>query len=118
MRLSFQTRIRIIIGIIILVSIIILVRLFYIQIIHKNLYIQKADKQYVTPSGNVFNRSSIFFSKKDGSLVTAGTITAGFKVAMRPKDIVDPEAVYSMLSPYMKMDQDTFLSKVLKFKLV
>jgi len=112
--LSFQTRIRIVIGIIILVSIVLLGRLFFVQVIHKNLYIQKADKQYVTASGNIFNRGGIFFSKKDGSLVTAGTITTGFKVAMVPKEIIDGEDVYSKLSSYMKMDKETFLSKVAK----
>jgi len=82
--------------------------------VHKNFYADRADKQYITPSSNIFNRSSIFFSKKDGSLVTAATVTTGFKLALTPKDISDGEVAYSKLSPYLKIDKETFLSKVSK----
>ena len=111
---SFQLRIRIIIAFIFLMAIILLSRLFFVQVIHKNLYIEKADKQYVTPASNIFSRGSIFFSKKDNSLVTAGTVSSGFKLAILPKDIVDKESTYLKLVPYMKMDESTFLSKVSK----
>ncbi|MFA5773330.1 MAG: penicillin-binding protein 2 [Candidatus Paceibacterota bacterium] len=111
---SFQLRIRIIIVCIFLVTIILLSRLFFIQVIHKNLYTERADKQYITPSSNIFNRGSIFFSKKDNSLVAAGTISSGFKLAMVPNDILNPEDAFLKLVPYMKMDHDTFISKVSK----
>jgi cell division protein FtsI/penicillin-binding protein 2 len=111
---SFHFRIRFIIICVFLVAIILLGRLFFVQIIHSNLYVDRADKQYVTPANNIFDRGSIFFSKNDGSLVTAGTITSGFKLAMVPKNIIDPENVYTKLTPYMKMDKVTFLAKVAK----
>jgi cell division protein FtsI (penicillin-binding protein 3)/stage V sporulation protein D (sporulation-specific penicillin-binding protein) len=97
-----------------LVAIVLISRLFFVQVIHRNFYNERADKQYVTPSSNIFNRGSIFFSGKDGSLVTAGTVTSGFKLALIPKDIVDEEATYSVLSPYLKMDKETFISKASK----
>jgi cell division protein FtsI/penicillin-binding protein 2 len=96
------------------VAIVLLARLFFVQVIHKNLYTEKADKQYVTPSSNIFNRGSIFFSKKDGSLVAGATITSGFKIAIIPKKIIDSESTYSKLIPYIKMDKETFLAKVSK----
>jgi len=74
----------------------------------------KADKQYITPAGNIFDRGAIFFSKKDNSLVAAATITSGFKLAIIPKNIVEKEATYEKLSPYLEMDKETFLSKVAK----
>jgi cell division protein FtsI/penicillin-binding protein 2 len=112
--LSFQARINVVIIGIFLVAAVLLSRLFFVQVIHQNFYAERADKQYVTPSSNIFNRGSIFFSKKDGSLVTAGTVTSGFKLAMIPKDIVDSESVYLKLDPYMEMDKDTFMLKVSK----
>lgn len=111
---SFHFRIKFIIVCIFLVAIILLGKLFFVQIIKKNTFIELADKQYITRASNVFDRGSIFFSKKDGSIVTAGTITSGFKVAMIPKNIEKPEDVYSKLSPYMKMEEKTFLEKVAK----
>jgi len=111
---SFQIRIKIVIGFIFLVAAVLLARLFLVQVVHGNSYAERADRQYVTPSGNIFNRGSIFFSKKDGSLVAAGTVTSGFKIAILPKEIENPEDVYSKLGPYLKMDKDTFMSKAQK----
>jgi cell division protein FtsI/penicillin-binding protein 2 len=111
---SFQVRIRVVIICIFLVAIILIGRLFLVQIIDKNIYVARADKQYITPAGDIFNRGSIFFSKEDGSLMAAATVTSGFKVAMVPKDIVDPSDAYTKLAPYMKMDKETFIAKASK----
>jgi stage V sporulation protein D (sporulation-specific penicillin-binding protein) len=111
---SFRLRVRIIIFFIILFAGILTSRLFFVQVLNSNAYSEKADRQYVTPSSNIFNRGSIFFSKRDGSIVTAGTVTSGFKVAMVPKDIIDEEDLYNKLQPYLEMDKETFLNKVNK----
>jgi len=111
---SFQIRIRILSIFVFLVAMVLITKLFFLQIIHKNLYIEKADKQYATPSGDIFNRGSIFFSKKDGSLVAAGTISSGFKLAIKPKDITDGESMYKALDPYMEMDHNTFIMRASK----
>ena len=68
----------------------------------------------MNPASNIFDRGSIFFSKNDGSLVGAATISSGFKVAINPKDITDAENTYESLKPYMVMDHDTFISKANK----
>jgi cell division protein FtsI/penicillin-binding protein 2 len=110
----FQSRIRTISVFVFIFSLILLLKLFYVQVIHKNLYAEKADKQYATPSGDIFKRGSIFFSKKDGSLVAAGTIASGFKVALNTKNIKDIESLYTTLTPYLTMDHDTFVSHASK----
>lgn len=110
----FKFRVRVVIFFIFLVAGILISRLFFVQILQKNVYAEKADKQYVTPASNVFDRGSIYFSKKDGSLVTAGTVTTGFKLAMVAKNIEDPRIAYSKLIPYLKMDEKTFLDKASK----
>lgn len=111
---SFKTRIKIVSGLIFLFACILVVKLFLVQIVHKNEYSEKADKQYSSPSGNILNRGSIFFTKKDGSLVAAGAMMSGFKIAIKPKDIKDPEALYLKLDPYITMNHDTFISKATK----
>ncbi len=97
-----------------IIAVILVTKLFFVQIINKNFYTDRADKQYTTPSGDIFNRGSIFFSKKDGSLVAAATISSGFKLAIKPKDIIDIEATYKKLDQYIDMDQDTFTTRALK----
>jgi len=111
---SFQVRIRVVLICVFFVASILLIRLFFVQVIHKNLYTERADKQYVTPASNIFNRGSIFFSKKDDSLVAAATVVSGFKLAILPKDIVDANDTYAKLKPYLTMDEATFLSKASK----
>ena len=110
----FQSRIRIISIFVFIFASILIVKLFFVQIIHKNLYAEKADRQYATPSGDIFRRGSIFFSKKDASLVAAATVSNGFKVALNTKDITDIEALYSALDPYIEMDRDTFITRASK----
>lgn len=110
----FQSRIRIISIFVFIFASILIVKLFFVQIIHRNLYAEKADRQYATPSGDIFRRGSIFFSKKDASLVAAATISNGFKVALNTKDISDPESLYTTLDPYIEMDHDTFITHARK----
>ncbi len=111
---SFQSRIRIVSALFSIFAIILIIKLFYVQIIHRNLYSDKADRQYATPASNVFDRGTIFFSKKDSSLVAAGTVSSGFKIAIKAKEILDVEKTFSILSPYMTMDHDTFVLKANK----
>lgn len=111
---GFKSRIRFVSVCVFLFAAILISKLFFVQIIHKNLYLEKADKQYSTPAGNILNRGSIFFTKRDGSVVAAGAMMSGFKIAIKPKDVKDPEGLYNQLAPYLKMDHDTFISKASK----
>jgi cell division protein FtsI/penicillin-binding protein 2 len=107
----FQSRIKTISIFVFVFSLVLVLKLFYVQVVHKGLYEGKADKQYATPAGDIFNRGTIFFSKKDGSLVAAGTVSSGFKVALNTKNVTDPEAVYQALLPYTKLDHDSFIAR-------
>lgn len=110
----FQFRVRIILFCVFLVAGVLVSRLFFLQVLQKNVYAERADKQYVTPAKNIFDRGSIFLSKIDGTLVTAGTITSGFKLAVIPKNIKDPESTFAKLSQYIEIDKDVFFSKISK----
>ncbi|MDE2031047.1 MAG: penicillin-binding protein 2 [Patescibacteria group bacterium] len=110
----FKSRIRFISIIIFIFSSILITKLVFVQIIHKNYYAERADKQYATPAGNIFDRGTIFFSKKDNTLVAAGTVASGYKLAIDPNEIVDKEAIYAALSPYIKIDHTTFIDRASK----
>ncbi len=110
----FQSRIRIISIFVFGFAIVLIVKLFFVQIIHRNTYAEKADRQYVTPSGDIFKRGSIFFTKKDGSLIAAATVSSGFKMALNTKYITDPEGLYNTLDQYIEMDHDTFITNASK----
>ncbi len=99
---------------IVLIGFLIVVRLFSLQIIHKSDYADKADRQYTTPKGSIFDRGTIFFTKKDGSLVSAGTVMTGFKVAINPKQIVEPEKTYEVINAITPIDKKDFIDRTKK----
>ncbi len=111
---SFHLRIKIVAACVFLVAVVILFRLFSLQIINGKTYAEKADRQYIAPSGSVLNRGDIFFSKKDGALIAAATITTGFKVAVNPKILKNPEDVYIKISSVIPLEKEIFLSKATK----
>src|SRR3989344_2669288 len=111
MKISYLTRIRIISLCIFLFSLVLSGRLYMLQIVENDFYAQKADRQYASASQNIFNRGSIFFQNKDGSLVSAGTLEEGFTVAINPQILKDPEGVYMKLSEIIPVDKDVFMAK-------
>lgn len=108
---SFQSRIRVVSFLIFLFACILILKLFYLQVIHKNDYAEKADRQYATPSGDIFERGRIFFSKNDGTEVIGATVISGFKVAIKPKDILNIEDSYKLLNEIVPIDYDDFIRK-------
>jgi len=110
----FQSRIKAISVIVFVFSCVLVLKLFYVQVIDASKYGERADKQYATPSGDIFDRGSIFFTKKDNSLVAAGTMSSGFKVAINPKNVTDKEELYKALDQYIDMDYDTFIARASK----
>jgi cell division protein FtsI/penicillin-binding protein 2 len=108
------SRIKIVSFLIIFFALILISKLFLIQIVHSNSYREAADRQYSTPSSDIFERGSIFFSNKNGDLVSAAVQTLGYKIAINPSKIVDGEDLYQKLSQIITIDHDTFILKAQK----
>jgi len=111
MKSSFLFRTRILLFFVILFSLALILKLFYVQILHSSAYSDKADRQYLTPADNVFERGTIFFTRKDGQLVAAALQTTGFKLAINPSKIADAEDIYNKLSGVVAIDHDDFIAK-------
>jgi stage V sporulation protein D (sporulation-specific penicillin-binding protein) len=111
MKSSFLLRSRIILFCIILFAGILAAKLFYVQVIHGNFYSEAADRQYVTPSSDIYERGTIYFSRKDGELVSAATQIAGFKMAIVAAKIPDAEDAYEKISKIKPIDHADFIKK-------
>jgi len=115
MKSSFITRSRVIIFFVIIFALIFLAKLFLVQIVHENSYREAADRQYVTPSSDIYERGTIYFANKDNSLVSAATQTSGFKMAINPGKIVNPENAFKQLSQIAPtIDHDDFITSASK----
>ena len=108
MKSSFISRSRIVLFCVVLFGLVLVAKLFLVQIVHNDFYSEKAEHQYATPSGDIYERGTIYFSRKDGELVSAATQISGYKVAINPTKIVDPAGVYAKLSPIFTLNQDEF----------
>lgn len=116
MRAQFRSRIRFVLTFLILATICIIVRLYFVQIVNGEEYSLKADRQFSANSGGLFDRGSIYFTRKDGTLISAATLATGFLVAINPQTLRDPEAAYAAISAVASstISRNTFFSSVAK----
>lgn len=108
---SFIFRARIVLFCVVIFSLILISKLFLVQIVHGDEYSESADRQYSTPRGDIYERGTIFFEDKNGQLISAATQTTGFKVAINPSKIIDGESVYEKLAQIINLERDDFIEK-------
>ncbi|MFZ4500296.1 MAG: peptidoglycan D,D-transpeptidase FtsI family protein [Minisyncoccia bacterium] len=109
-----NSRIRLLTILIGVIGGVIVIRLFMLQIMNSELYRARAERQYVTQSGAVFDRGNIYFTDKDGLNIAAATIENGFKAAINPSQITDAENAYMLLNAVIPLDREEFMQKVAK----
>ncbi len=110
----YRKRLLIVMGLFILVALFIATKLFFVQIIHTDRFRDKAEVQYTTPEKTVFDRGTIYFQKRDTTLVSAAMVQSGFKIAFNPSKLPDAETAYDSLSPLFELDRDEFMKKAAK----
>lgn len=102
-------RIRIVSGLFIFLSLILISKLYMVQIVHSDIYSDKADRQYTRPGSSQFNRGNIFFTTKDGERVGAATTKRGYTIAINPSTLASPEDIYNVLSSKFEIDDQEFM---------
>ncbi len=112
MRAQYLTRIRILAGIIVAIVLLVIVRLYFLQIAHGEAYRVEANDQYVRSSRDIFNRGSIYFTKRTGERIAAASLKSGYLLAIHPNQIQDAEEIYTALSKYTELDRELFLARL------
>lgn len=95
-------------------ALILIAKLFLVQIVHSGSYSERADRQYATPSANIFERGTIFLTRRDGEPISAATQTSGFKIAINPSEVTDSEMTQGKLSQVVALEGNDFLEKTKK----
>jgi stage V sporulation protein D (sporulation-specific penicillin-binding protein) len=112
MRRQLFIRIRIITFGIFLFALVLILRLYFVQIVHGEEYARRAENQYIRPTQqSVFDRGSIFFTGRDGTRLSAATLRSGYILAMVPAQISEAELVYKKLSEIIDIDKQIFLTR-------
>jgi cell division protein FtsI/penicillin-binding protein 2 len=105
-----QQRIKIIMAAVALIGGLIVVRLFYLQVLQSKNYRARAERQYVTSTGDVFDRGTIYFTSKDGTTVAAATIQDGFKAVIDPSLVTDPQSAFNAINAVTPLAQADFIA--------
>ena len=98
-------RLRILSGFFVAIALLLVARLYFIQIVHGQEYRADAMGQYVSPETDTDTRSTIFFTDISGRLVAA---------AVMPKDITDPKKTYNALHKATPLDFVRFMASAEK----
>ncbi|PIR39956.1 MAG: hypothetical protein COV33_02420 [Candidatus Zambryskibacteria bacterium CG10_big_fil_rev_8_21_14_0_10_34_34] len=107
-------RIRFISVIIILVALIMVVRLYFVQIVDGKTFSADAERQNINENTISYDRGNIYFESKDREIIPAAISRSGFTVAINPKVIENPDSIYKQLSQFLVLDEEEFLAKVSK----
>lgn len=97
-----------------LIGVLVIGRLFSLQVVNASRYKDKAEHQYLSPTSGSFDRGNIYFTKRDGTTIAAATVESGFKLAVNPETLEDPELVYEKLSEVIPLQKEDFLAKAHK----
>lgn len=108
-RQSTVLRIRIITGVVLFIALILVSRLYYLQVLANEYFEEKAERQYVHTVRDLYSRGSIFFTTKTGELVSAATVQAGFVLAVDPSRVTDLEATYQAINVLFPLDREQFM---------
>lgn len=109
-RARFVSRIRILCGFFIVAGFFLVGRLYFVQIVHGDEYERSAIGQYVEHSIESEDRGAIFFTAKDGALVSGALMQTGWRIAIVPKDIENAAYVYDRLNAITPIDSERFMT--------
>lgn len=110
MRKQFVFRVRIVLGLLLLVAALLVVRLYGVQVVSASDYRQKAEDQYVAPAEGITDRGTIYFGDKE-----AATMRSGYRIALRPSALSkDIESEYAAINQVVPIDHDRFMVSAAK----
>lgn len=104
-------RIRLISGSIVFLALLLIARLYFLQIVHGESFVAEAERQYVNKNTVSYDRGEIYFETKNGEKVPAAISRSGFTISINPSIIKDPEAIYQSLRKVLPLDREEFLAK-------
>lgn len=114
MRSALRTKLRILTSALVLFAFLVIIRLYFVQIVDGREYAHAAERQYRHGSDVLFDRGSIYFTRKDGTRLSAAGLSTGFRVALDMRMIQDIEKLFETLSPLAEFDKEIFVQAAAK----
>lgn len=114
MNARFIARVRIVATLCVLFGLVIIGRLYFLQIMQGSAYGARANAQFITPANPLLSRDSIFMTNKDGTEITVASMKSGFSLAVNPTKISNPEETYTAVNALVPINHDDFIAKATK----
>jgi len=115
MRAQFTFRVRLLLVGVVLVALVLVGRLYQLQIVHGASYREEGTQQYVRDAAELFERGAIYFSKRDGGRVAAAHVRDGYVLAINPSLITDVGGTYHQLAAIVPdIDEEVFRARATK----
>jgi len=111
---SYKLRVRLLLVPFILVAVVIVGKLYFLQVVHGSQYAANANKTALTPEAGIFNRGTIYFTESNGDEIAAATLKNGFILAVKPTELSDASTLYEQLSLIVSINRDEYLAKATK----
>lgn len=96
---------------VLLFAVILIGKLGFIQIARGEMYRDKAEQQYILPSGGSFDRGTIFFSEKTGRTISAATVVPDYTLAIDPTKVTNATALVDKLSAFVVFDRADLITR-------
>ena len=110
--LAQSNRLRVLTLLIILFALLLVGKLYFVQMIQGDELKARAEHQYVAGI-NYFDRGSIYFTTKDKAIIPAANVKLGFVLSINPNKLIEYqenlEDVYIKLNAITPIDHDLFL---------
>ncbi|MCA9358841.1 penicillin-binding protein 2 [Candidatus Kaiserbacteria bacterium] len=112
-RQNLTIRVRLLSVIIALMAVLLIGRLYQIQVHKSDYYAAKAESQYVHTKTDLYSRGSILFTTRDGTRLSAAAIQSGYVLAANPTHFtVSPEEFCDSLKDYIDVSVDKCVDRV------
>ncbi|KKT75154.1 MAG: Peptidoglycan glycosyltransferase [Parcubacteria group bacterium GW2011_GWB1_44_7] len=106
-----SARVKILFLAILLFAGVLIGRLYFLQIVEGAIYRAEAEAQYLGGQRADFNRGTIYFENKDGTLVSAATMKSGYNLAIHPNLIANASTTFEKINAILPIAQDNFFIK-------
>jgi len=114
MNKRFLGRVRVITLFFVLIVLVIVGRLYLLQVVRGDAYATRANSQFLPQTSPLLDRGTIYFTDKNDTQITAATLKTGYALAVNPSKVEDAEALYEALKDVTTLSREEFIAKATK----
>lgn len=97
-----------------IIAALLIVRLYFVQVVDGEEYALKGERQYVQSGRQLYDRGSVFFTRKDGTRISAAGLNMGFTLAIDPSSVTDAELAYEGITDSVPLNREVYTEAVEK----